>query len=785
MSRADGPLTLAGDDRSIQVHSCHGQPRQAEVIREVVLGLLASDVTLEPRDILIMCPDLDAFAPLLSAAFSGPEAGAGRTGSATDSLRLRIADRTPEQANTVLGGLSALLAMVTGRIELSTLLDFAARPPVRARFGFDDDAIDRLEVLATQAGVRWGLDAGHRSDFHLAVPAGTWAWGLDRLLLGAAMSEEGLPQVGGVLPVDDVPSGDVDLVGRFAELVTRLQQVRAAMHGDHPVGDWVQILGSAVTDLMDARGADAWQLPNALGAIAALTDSADGYADTVALSLADVRWLLDGLLAGRPTRSNFRSGGLTVCGLVPMRSVPHRVICLVGMDDGAFPRATAPDGDDVLARDPLLGERDTRSEDRQLLLDAIMAAGEHLVITYTGADDRTNEERPPCVPLGELLDTLDSMAVTGDGRPARAQVRVAHPLQPFDARNFTPGELGDPGPFSHDLPALAAARTAGRPRLPVPPFLAGDLPALPITELSLRDLGSFLASPPAAFLRSRIGVSLRGEDDPASERIPITLDGLARWAIGDRSLDLLVRGASATEVAHAERLRGQLPPGALGTEVLAGIGHEVVGLADQVTSLRSGAPRQVSVAIDLPGGVRLVGTVPDVYGSSIVRATYSKSKASHELRLWPEVLAAAVAVPDTGWTARLVTKDGGIGLAAPAPGDCERILSDLVALYRAGMVSPLPLTAATGLAYAERRARSNSVSVAARGAQYAAWQPRFSPDRELPEVVMLWGPDQDLSVLLAEEPRPGEDWYPDEPTRFGMLARRVWDPILAARVGAP
>lgn len=614
----------------------------------------------------------------------------------------------------------------------------------------------------------------------MRVPTGTWAWGLDRLLLGATMSEDGLPLVGGVLPVDDVNSGDVDLVGRLAELVTRLQQVRDAMQAQHPVQEWVTILGNALADLMDVRGADAWQVPNALGAIAGLTDNAAGYSKALTLSLADIRWLLAELLRGRPTRSNFRSGDLTVCGLAPMRSVPHRVICLVGMDDGVFPRTTAADGDDLLARDPLIGERDIRSEDRQLMLDAVMAATDHLVITYTGADERTNQPRPPCVPLGDLLDTLDVMAMGGDGARARDHVRVAHPLQPFDVRNFTPGALGEPAPFSHDRSALAAARRAAEPRVPEPSMRVEDLPALPLTQLSPQDLGGFLTSPAAAFLRTRMGVSLHTDDDPATERIQIALDGLEKWQIGNRSLRLLLHGEHVTHIASAERARGELPPGALGDEVLSTIGNDASGVAKRVDGLRTGDPRQVGVSINLPNGVRVVGLVPDVHGQAIVRATYSKSKPRDELRLWPELLALAVAAPDTTWQAHMVTQDGGVTLTAPSAEDALRILTELVDLQNAGMRSPLPLPAATSRSYAKRRAEGKDVPAALSAARFGVWQRRFGADRELPEIVALWGADQDIAVLLAERPRPEENWF-DEDTRFGMLARRLWDPILDAR----
>ncbi len=290
-----------------------------------------------------------------------------------------------------------------------------------------------------------------------------------------ALSEDVLPIVDGVLPYDDVTTTDVAPVGALAEVVGRLAVLRDAAKTRAPLPTWIGILSDAVTGLMDARGPDSWQLPHALAALAGLARTTDHLAEGGPgpdLALADVRWLLADLLAGRPTRSNFRSGGLTVCGLLPMRSVPHRVICLVGLDDGAFPRSPVPDGDDVLARRPCVGERDPRSEDRQVLLDAIMAATDHLVMTYTAADDRTNAPSPPCVPLGELLDALDATAALADGRRVREQVVHRHPLQPFDQRNFLPGAAGG-RPFSHDKVALAGALVALEPRVPRPPAGTG------------------------------------------------------------------------------------------------------------------------------------------------------------------------------------------------------------------------------------------------------------------------------------------------------------------------
>ena len=257
------------------------------------------------------------------------------------------------------------------------------------------------------------------------------------MLAGVAVSDDADRFFGTTLPLDDVGSTSIDLAGRLAECLDRLRRVTDELTGSHPVAHWLATIGEGVEQLTSVARGDEWQSGQVHRELVAMVDATSGSA--LELRLPDVRALMRERLAGRPTRANFRTGTLTVATLVPMRSVPHRVVCLLGLDDGVFPRAGAIDGDDVLARRPFTGERDPRSEDRQLMLDAIVSATEHLVVTYTGANETTGQTRPPAVPLGELLDTLDA---TAEG--AREHVLTRHPLQAFDVRNLDAGRARSP-----------------------------------------------------------------------------------------------------------------------------------------------------------------------------------------------------------------------------------------------------------------------------------------------------------------------------------------------------
>ncbi len=655
--------TLAPNDRSVQVHSCHGPARQIDVLREVLLGLLADDPTLEPRDILVMCPDIETYAPLIVADFGLGDVVPGVHPG--HRLRVRLADRSLLQTNPLLGVASQPLELANGRVTASEVLNFAQAAPVRARFGFGDDDLEGITRWVRQANIRWGFDKEHRAPFGVDFVHNTWRFGVDRVLAGVALSEASHSWIDSTLPLDDVGSNRVELVGQFAEFVDRLRRAVDSLTGIRALREWLTALTDGVALLTAIDDADAWQTSQPQREFGDVLRTAGDRSQTP-LRLTDVRALLQRHLAGRPTRANFRTGTLTVCTMVPMRSVPHRVICLVGLDDGVFPRLGVVDGDDVLARRPLTGERDIRSEDRQLLLDAVGAATDHLVITYTGANEYSGQRRPPAVPLAELLDTLDNTTE----QHVRSRIVTEHPLQPFDIRNVERGRLVPGVPFSFDPTVLRAARSASGVRAEQPKFICGPLPPPPIDDIALADLVSFFKDPVKGFFRA-LEYTLPWDVDGVADAMPVEIDALEAWTVGDRMLNDILAGMAPDQARHAEWRRGTLPPGRLGWRKVTEIRDQAALLADAARQHRHVDAAAYDVDIDL-GGRRLTGTVPHVFGDRLVSVTYSKLDGKHLLQSWIPLLALFAQFPGRDWSAVCIGRPKRALLRARSASDNHR-----------------------------------------------------------------------------------------------------------------
>ncbi len=763
---------LAAHDHSVQVHLSHGPDRQVEVLREVLTTVLADDPTLEPRDIAVLTPDVDGFAPLLTAAFTAP---AGTPNHPAQRFRVLVADRSVAQVNPMAGLLLDLLRLPDGRAEASTLLELCAHPAIAQRFGFGTDSRERLVDLVDRAGIRWGLSAAHRESFGLGgFPQNTWVAGLQRMLLGVTLAETDLVSAGTVLPLDDVESSDVDLVGGLTELVGRLSRLIADFAKPATLADWAARCRAGLEELVELPSGQDWQLADVWAGLARLAERG-GTAGTLLTRHAALR-ALEHEFTGSPARGGFGNGALVVCGLRSLRHVPHRVLVLLGWDASCYPRPARRHGDDLLGLDPLLGDPSAAMADRQVLLDAVHAAGDQLVVVAQGRSEATNEGVPLAAPITELLEALDLTAETADGAAAASAVTVQHPLQPFDPGYF---DAARTDLRSADRVAFRAAQALLAD--PVQPRGRYELEPLDEPELArgvaLDDLAGFFGHPARALLRVRAGVSFTDNPEPG-DAIPIEPDGLARWQIGNRVLQRLRAGHDPQAVVRAEWLRGEVPPFALGQALIDRVVNEARRSVREIPAgLADPDLHDLALDIDVPGHgtVPLVGRVT-THARELLQVEFSSLQPRHRLGAWLRLLALAAA-EDGPWRARVVGKGRLVVYEAPPRAAAAALLGRYLQLYALGLSRPLPALPRLGFAWAEYRvSRRDPEDRLVSGKNFArCWE--FDSDAAW-EAFFAY-PDL-LELSAGEVAVPGAE--PSERTLVGALASSIWGPVMGAEV---
>ena len=706
--RLDRPPTRwvspSSTDSSVQIHACHGVTRQLEVLRDVLGHLFVSDPELQPRDVLVVCPDLSRFEPFAKAVF----------GRGAMPVPLAISDLSLGTENPVAAALATIVRTLADRCTRVDVLAVAALEPVRHRLGIGTDDLARFATWTDGLGTSWGLDSQHRGEWlDVDITAGTWEATLHSLLLGAAMpAPEPREAFGGTVPWDDISGDDLAAAGRLAELIARLRLARGRFAGSRPIASWCDVLVDILGLLIASEAADAWQMAEVLAAIDRLRveSGVGGVASGVALERSDIAALVDHLVTGSPGRLSLRSGRVSMTGMVPVRNVPAKVVCLLGFDEVSL-RPPGVDGDDVLSLRPCIGERDRRAERRQLVLDALMAAERNLIVVCDGNDITTNRRMRFPVQLAELLDVVEATA--GDLDDRKSGVVVHHPLRAFDERNFIGGGVTavKDGVFGFDDTMLAAAearrtaRDAAALATPLRWSTSGPMPA----RVTLAQLTEACTRPARTLLRDGLDVRLPPEVERHNSNIPLSVSALDASSLGQRLLDryraaaaelTLVGGGWETaadsgvaEWSRAETLRAGNPPGRLIDQSLDSVRRDVdalvaaaaacqvgVGAADVVgahgavdvdvalrcTGRAVGAAFGASRPAVRPSGeLRLADSVSGITGSTICRLSYRRPKARVLMGAALDLAAAVVATGRSDWQALTVTR-GASGNAPPA-----------------------------------------------------------------------------------------------------------------------
>jgi exodeoxyribonuclease V gamma subunit len=745
-SEASARAAAEGWDRfehcdSVQIHACHGALRQCEALRDELLRRFAADPTLEPRHVLVMTPDVATYGPLVSAVFARQ--------SSAPAIPLHVADLGIRSTNPVAEVLLQVLALGGERITASGAVALLGLAPLRARFGIADEELPLIEGMIVESGMRWGWDESDRARHEQPrLRQNTVRFGLERLALGVlAPDEGGLASVsvgtsdadGPIVPVDLATRDRVEAFGRLAELLARVEEWSVVLGAPGTVDGWRSRLADAVDALARVEGKAAWQRAQVLSTIDELLPPTPDGGVELELDRGAVEALLRGAFELPQRGDRPPTGAVTLSAFEPMRSVPFRVIALVGMDDGAFPRVDRPASWDPFA-EAQPGEHDRRTIDRHLFLESLLCARDALLCFGTGFEPKRGDEAPMAVvvsELGELVETIFGL------EPGSFPVR--HPLQPWSAAAFAAGSpsagiagrempVGAPSTAGSGMRrfalgydaawAEAATLLATRERIVAGLGATRERAQLPpdpeqLTVLHVADLARALAHPQEELLRRRLGLGLARRGVTVEDREPLELDTLENWSLRAEALEILRTEGVVDVVAWEKRLagRGELPLRQGGRRAMNIAISEAARIVERLegTGRREGTePLTFSVSID---GLRLDATAPEVRvddgGPKLTWCRSGKLRPRARLEGWLGLLVAAA----SGYQARraaLVHIDTVTELEAPRPEEAKDELRRLIALRGRARGGAIPLFPKVSFELAQKVKKRSDDGVARR-----------------------------------------------------------------------
>jgi exodeoxyribonuclease V gamma subunit len=726
------PLVRPPGDCSLEFHACPGQLRQVQIVRDRLLQLMAADPSLTPRDILVMTPQVDRFAPLVAAVFGDSEA----TGVA---LPWRLTDRSQQSEAGITQALLQLLALGGERLTASALEALLGCAPLLEGRGIPPREAGAITERLQQAGFRWGLDGRSRG----GDPTHSLGWAIDRLLLGLVLPPEPGLAPGGCAPL---PLGtDLARLSRWLVLLRDLQRWLETLGPGRAPAAWVPLLRELLTDLFGDGGERAWELPAiqaALGDWLAVAGSS-----ALVLEAPVVGEVLGERLGADSGRFGHRSGALTIGALEPMRAIPHRVIVLLGLDAGVFPRQRERPGFHLLERQRCLGDPGPADQDRYVLLESVLSARQHLLVTWSSREERSGEALTPSTPVRQWLALLEQEL----GAEQSRALQWDHCASPLERRNFL--AVGErPAPCS-DRRLLETRRLLEQAAPEPPRALAlapqatqpAEGPARQGSEEGYADLLRWLRQPQECWLET-LGLRPREWARQVEDLEALQLDERLRAQLLRQELERGLEPA-APPPGWSTLCRGQglLPAGAAGQLEAERLERRWTTLQQELTALGEATSRPAvagNLAAELPWrGEQLVLPHPGRPGCRV------------RLELWLRLLLA-VASGARPRAALLLAREGDSfrvleRLRPPQPHQAEeqlRILNDLREAHRHRC---WPVPPDTGWAWAEAEARTSGGGLQGATRIWEGDPQRFG-EREQPAMALCFGRDTAARELLRE-----------------------------------
>ncbi|MEQ3778284.1 MAG: exodeoxyribonuclease V subunit gamma [Alcanivorax sp.] len=761
-------------DSSLHFRIGHSAQREVEILQDELLDRFSNDPSLQPRDVIVMVPDIEAYAPHIDAVFGRLERDDPRY------LPYTLSDRSAGAASPLAQAVESLLHLPQWRFTATDILDLLDVPAVRERFGIDEGDLPQLARWIDQARIRWGLNSQQRQT--LDVPGfeqNSWAFGLKRMLAGYLLGDG--PAWMGIEPLDEVAGLGAELAGRLSLLLDTLEHHWQQSRQDASAREWQQRFTQLLDDLF-APVDEADQtldagLRDALNDWLAACAEAD-FDSTLPLTVAR-RPLLDALNA-ESLSQRFMAGRINFCTLMPMRAIPFRHVCLLGMKDGDYPRQQQPMDFDLMRQwgNYRPGDRSRRDDDRYLFLEALLSARDSLYISWTGRNVRDNSERPPSVLVAQLCDHINQRWHADQGEPVDA-LTVAHPLQPFSARYFFHTEQNAANDiqlneslhtYANEWRALhdgQATRVSNDQ--PLPPLDSDE----PITCAAL---GRFLKQPVAHFFAQRLKARLKQQRQVLDDSEPFAFDGLQRFQLQDQLLSEALRagpehaGGAMTEAMNRLAGSGDLPLAPFDEGSRDSLLMPLSQPLEQYFALLadSGAPQPQQEIRLSAGPLQLEDWLTDLRGSAanaqrlVLHTGKLKERFDKLTRDWTLHLAACAAGHPLN--THIQGQDGRITLPHLNRSDAQHCLDQLGHAWQQALCEPLPIACATAFAWLKGEEKDNGDNEA-RKVFESGFMHTGEQDKE-PAIARAWA---DFDSMLAA--RHGDD------SAFAYWTEQLYAPL--------
>jgi exodeoxyribonuclease V gamma subunit len=681
-------------DTSIQVHCCHSPMREIEVLHDNLLAMFEENAELLPKDIIVMAPDVEIYAPFIHAVFDA---------QTRPELRIpfSIADQSTRKTSRIIDGFLSLLDLKDSRLGATQVLGLLEFPGLKENFGISGTEVPIIEDWIRQTRIRWGQDAEDRLQRDLPrFSENSWQTGIKRLLLGYAMPGYDREMFDGILPFDHIEGSEIKLLGRFLEFVDRVFVCKRILEKPKSLRHWCHALHFMLQQFFLPQEDTVREIQAVQNLIDELVGRQlqSGFDEKIDLEV------IKAYLCGRFEKNRFGSGfmswGVTFCSMLPMRSIPFKIICLIGMNVDAFPRDIPPLSFDLIAKEPRRGDRSRRMDDKYLFLEAIISARNKLYISYVGQSVQDNSRIPPSVLVDELLDAVEKSFDLPDNKIADRDVTY-HRLQPFSPFYFQ----GDPKLFSYSEDDMHAV--AHRQNRTVPgAFISGKLSMTPAEEqewksLDIDTLGLFYSNPIKFLLEKRLGIFFEQGAARLEDRENFELTSLDRYAVEQNLFKSRRAGLDLQEFQPIQQATGQMPPGNVGNLLYNEMSLEANRYVDKIEKVLS---RKISepLAVDLDiSGFQLQGRLTDIYEYGYVRLRYAGLRAKDLLKSWIyHLVYCRLKCSDWPSESILVCKDGAVKFSYS--NESRKHLETLLKFFRRGLSEPLPFFPESSMEYSRQ-----------------------------------------------------------------------------------